>query len=144
MYALNILLWNALCLFWKWQTRKPLTFQILHQTIDYFENISTCNNQLSKLFAYLRKSQMSVYHTPPTRANVDKVLRKLKDAFSKVRMLAFCSHTRWRKPENLGKNTDLGRATTTLPHADTGIRSLVAAVASECLKHCAIQAPNSL
>ena len=53
----------------------------------------------------------------------------------------FCGHT-WWKPENLGKTTDLGRATTTLPHADTGIRSRVAAVASECANHCAIQAPE--
>ena len=55
-------------------------------------------------------------------------------------MLAFCGHTWWRKPENPGKTTDLGRATTTLPHADTGIRSRIAAVASECTNHCAIQA----
>ena len=39
-----------------------------------------------------------------------------------------------------GKTTDLGRATITLPHADTGIRSRVAAVASECVNHCAIMA----
>ena len=55
-------------------------------------------------------------------------------------MLAFCGHTWWKKPENPGKTTDLGRATTTLPHADTEIRSRVAAVASECTNHCAIQA----
>ena len=57
-------------------------------------------------------------------------------------MLAFCGHASWRKPENPGKTTDLGRATTTLPHADTRIRSQVAAVASECVNHCAIQAPG--
>ena len=41
-----------------------------------------------------------------------------------------------------GETTDLGRATTTLPHAGTGIRSCVAAVASECFNHCATKAPN--
>ena len=46
--------------------------------------------------------------------------KELINAFSKARMLAFCGHTWWRKPENQGKTTDLGRATTTLPHADTG------------------------
>ena len=56
-------------------------------------------------------------------------------------MLAFCDHTWWRKPENSGKTTDLRRATTTLPHDDTGIRSWIATLASECFNHCAIQAP---
>ena len=63
------------------------------------------------------------------------------DAISKARMLAFCGHTWWRKLKNPGKTTDLGRATTTLPHADTGIQSRVAAVASKCVNHCTIQAP---
>ena len=39
-----------------------------------------------------------------------------------------------------GETTNLGRATTTLPHADTGIRAWVTAVASECFNQCAIQA----
>ena len=39
-----------------------------------------------------------------------------------------------------GKTTDLGQVTDTLPHADTEIRSRVAAVASQCVNHCAIQA----
>ena len=38
-------------------------------------------------------------------------------------MLALCGHTWWRKPAKPGKTTDLGQATTTLPHADTRIRS---------------------
>ena len=46
-------------------------------------------------------------------------------------MLAFCGHTWWRKVENPRKTTDFGRAITSLPHADTGIRFWVAAVASE-------------
>ena len=32
-------------------------------------------------------------------------------------MLALCGQTWWRKPENPGKTTEPGRATTTLPHA---------------------------
>ena len=63
-------------------------------------------------------------------------------AFSNTRMLASCGHTWWRKPENPGKITDLGRATTSLLHADTGIRSLIAAVASECFNNRVIQAPK--
>ena len=55
-------------------------------------------------------------------------------------MLAFCGHTWWRKPENPGETTDFRRATTTLPHAGTRTRSRVAAVSSECINHCIIQA----
>ena len=47
-------------------------------------------------------------------------------------MLALCSHTWGKEPENPEKTTDLRRATNTLPHVDTGIRSWVAAVANEC------------
>ena len=38
-----------------------------------------------------------------------------------------------------GKTNDLRRVTTTLPHADSQIRSRFAAVASECFSHCTIQ-----
>ena len=37
-------------------------------------NVYGYNNQLSSYVAYLRKSQIYVYCSPPTRANVDKVL----------------------------------------------------------------------
>ena len=42
------------------------------------------------------------------------------------------------------ENHDIGRGNTALPHADTGIRSRVAAVASECVNHCTIQATKRL
>ena len=56
-------------------------------------------------------------------------------------MLALCGQTWWRKPENPGKTTEPGRATTTLPHALTRIRTRIAVVTSECVIHYAIQAP---
>ena len=56
---------------------------------------------------------------------------ELLGAFSKERMLAFCGLSLWRKTENPEKTTDLGWATTTLPHADTGNRTRAAAVTSE-------------
>ena len=37
----------------------------------------------------------------------------LTSADTECRMLAFCGHKWWRKSENPGKNTDLGRATDT-------------------------------
>ena len=55
-------------------------------------------------------------------------------------MLALCGPTWWRKPENPGKTTEPGRATTTLPHALTRIRTWIAVVTSECVIHYAIQA----
>ena len=61
--------------------------------------------------------------------------------FLKARMLALCGPTWWRKPENPGKTTEPGRATTTLPHALTRIRTRIAVVTSECVIHYAIQAP---
>ena len=42
-------------------------------------------------------------------------------AFLKARMLALCGQTWWRKPENPGKTTEPGPATTTLTHALTTI-----------------------
>ena len=55
-------------------------------------------------------------------------------------MLAFCSHTWWRKLEYPGKTTEHGWATTILSHA--GNRTQAGAVTSE--RHlCAIQAPYS-
>ena len=56
---------------------------------------------------------------PPT-----SIIQKAQNTyrrFSKARMLAICGHAWWRKPENQGNTTDLGRANTTVPHADTGI-----------------------
>ena len=46
-------------------------------------------------------------------------------------MFAVCGLTWWRKLEYPEKTTDIGRATTTLPHADTGDGTRVAAVTSE-------------
>ena len=46
-------------------------------------------------------------------------------------MLAFCGLTWWKKPEYLVETTDLGQATTTLPHADAGTRAQAAAVTSD-------------
>ena len=57
-------------------------------------------------------------------------------------MLALCGQTWWRKPENPGKTTEPGRATITLPHALTRIRTRIAVVTSECVIHYAIQAPR--
>ena len=65
-------------------------------------------------------------------------LKELKNAFTKARTLAFCGHTWWRKPGIPRKTTDLVRTTTTLPHADTGIR--MGCSCGECFNHCAIQA----
>lgn len=42
---------------------------------------------------------------------------KLVDSLSNTWMLAFCSLTWWRKPENPEKTINLRWATTTLPHA---------------------------
>ena len=61
--------------------------------------------------------------------------RKLRerqiDAFSKVRMLAFCGHPWWMKSEYPEEATDLGRATTTLPYKNAGNWIQVAAVTNK-------------
>ena len=61
-------------------------------------------------------------------------------AFLKARMLALCGQTWWRKQEDAGKTTEPVRATTTLPHALTRIRTRIAEVASECVIHYVTQA----
>ena len=43
-----------------------------------------------------------------------------------------CDLTWWRKPENLGKTTDLEQATTSLPDAYTRIRILSVTMTSNC------------
>ena len=64
-------------------------------------------------------------------------LTELINAFSKARMIAYCDLKWWRKLEYLEKfTTDLGRATTTVPHANTGNRSRAEAVYQNLNQKC--------